>query len=231
MAFKQYKKKPKASKKVYKKKPKAYKKAVINRSLVNVGKGFPKKMVMTHKYNEIIQHYSSAGAVSYYRFVCNGMFDPNYSGAGHQPYYFDQMSAIYNHYTVIGAKITLKIIPQAETQKAFGISLSQNDDAVQTATGLQNTAEQSNGKITLFAGNGTDRIAYMTDKWSAKKTFGGSILANDNLQGSSTANPTELTFWVIAVQALDLTTTTGAWIDVNIQYIAVWDELKDVASS
>ena len=34
--------------------------------------------------------------------------DPNHTGVGHQPLYFDQLMTIYNHYIVIGAKITVK---------------------------------------------------------------------------------------------------------------------------
>ena len=33
---------------------------------------------------------------------------PNHTGVGHQPLYFDQLMTIYNHYIVIGAKITVK---------------------------------------------------------------------------------------------------------------------------
>lgn len=226
--------KKKITKKIYKKKnyKKKAKKFVLNRSLVNVGQGFPKKMLMTHKYVETVSHTSTTGVASFYKFICNGMFDPNYNSTGHQPYYFDQMSAIYNHYTVIGSKISIKVIPAATATVPFKIVLSQNDDVVQVNTSIDGMAEQSTSTaLRIFPSGSNDLIRTMVNKWSAKKTFGGSVLANDNLQGSSTANPSEITVWSIGLQALDGSSTVSTYLDVEITYIAVWDEIKDIAQS
>lgn len=233
MKFKSRFKKP--TKKYVTKKAKYAPKRNLNtvpRTSVSVGKGFPKRMVMTHKYVETINHYGSAGAATFYKFNCNGMFDPNNSGPGHQPRYFDQMTAIYNHYTVIGSKIKIKVIPSSQNPSPFKVSLSQNDDATQTNNTIDGTVEQSDAcSMRLFAGNSTDTIHTMVNKWSAKRTFGGSVLGNDLLQGTVSSNPSENTFWIIGIQALDFVSSVSSYIDVEIEYIAVWDELKDIVPS
>jgi len=205
--------------------------STFNKTSVSVGLGFPKKMTMCHKYNEIITHTSSTGVATFYKFNCNGMYDPNNTSVGHQPYYYDQMSAIYDHYTVIGSKITIKVVPTSVPAVSFMVSLSQNDDATQTNNTIDGTAEQSNATSFIFPAGSTDTVKVLVNKWSAKKTFGGSILGNDNLQGTATSNPTEITLWSLGLRALDGVSTIQCYFDVKIEYIAVWDELRDIAQS
>lgn len=201
------------------------------RNTVSVGKGFPRKMLMTHKYHEVINHNSISGVPGFYKFNCNGMYDPNNTGVGHQPYYFDQMSAIYDHYTVIGSKITINVVPTASPSPAIYVSLAQNDDAVQTNNTVTGIAEQSDGTMRLISPGATDTVRRLTNKWSAKKMFGGSVLGNDRLQGDAANNPAELTLWTIGLQAVDGVASVYTYIDVHIEYIAVWDELRDVVQS
>jgi len=37
----------------------------------------------------------------------NGLYDPNFTGVGHQPYGFDQLTPFYNNYLVRAFKVTL----------------------------------------------------------------------------------------------------------------------------
>lgn len=222
-------------KKSYKKKAvKKYAKKPVTtvwKNNVTMGKGFPKKICMTHKYNEVQTHTSNSGTPGFFKYVCNGMYDPNNTGVGGQPYYFDQMSAIYDHYTVIGSKITVKVVPVTVPAVAFRISLSQNDDATQTNNTVSGTAEQSSGSVFIFPAGATDTVKSLTNRWSAKKTFGGSVLGNDNLQGSISANPSELTIWSVGIQAMDTISTISVYLEINIEYIAIWEEIKDIAQS
>lgn len=43
------------------------------------------------------------------KFRLNSIYDPDYSGSGHQPMGYDQWTAIYERYTVIGAKVELQL--------------------------------------------------------------------------------------------------------------------------
>lgn len=217
-----------AKKKVYKKKARSN---LRWKSQISAGVGFPKRMTFTHKYHEQIIHTSTAGVITFYKYVCNGLFDPNSSGAGHQPYYFDQMSAIYNHYCVIGSKINIKAMPTTSSTAGYYITLAQNDDTVITNNTIDGMAEQGGGNVRMVPASSMDRVVSLTNKWSCKKTFGGSVLADDFLRGTAAANPTEVTIWCIGLQAADLSSTVAVEIEVSIEYITVWSEVKDVAQS
>lgn len=77
--------------------------------------GYPDKLVTNLRYVDTVNLTGGAGVVGANVFRMNGLFDPDYSGVGHQPYYFDQLcgaagSAPYLKYRVLGSKITTKFM-------------------------------------------------------------------------------------------------------------------------
>lgn len=194
-----------------------------------VGRGLPYKVVQTMKYAENVNLTSTAGALATYQFSCNGLFDPNITGTGHQPMYFDQMSALYNHYHVIGSKATVKIIPGTANEDQYHLAFYKDDDTTVTPASVITLSEINDARIKFVAPN-DNRMHFMSQKWSAKKTFGGSIMANDSLKGTPAANPAEQTYFTLALQAGGATTVAlnVLW---EIEYIVVWNELKQIAGS
>lgn len=218
------------TKKIYKKK-KFVRKPKVTRNLAQValGQGFPKKMTITHKYFDSFNMTNVGGGTTNYFFSCNSLFDPNFTGAGHQPLYFDQMAAIYNHYTVIGSKIRVTIGAPTATNTNEIVVLWINDDTSVTPS-LTALVEQSSANYTILNFANVDTHT-LTKKWSAKKTFGGSVLGNDNLQGTVSSSPTEQSFFQISIFPQDLLSSQAFNVQAHIEYIAVWEELKDIAGS
>jgi len=74
--------------------------------------GFPDRMVTKLRYVDNISLTGAANVVGASVFRFNSAFDPDLSGVGHQPMYFDQFCgalgvAPYNRYRVISAKATV----------------------------------------------------------------------------------------------------------------------------
>lgn len=199
------------------------------RSQVNLGMSIPDKMTITHKYRELVQLSTAAGGMGRYSFSCNGMFDPNLTGTGHQPMYFDQLSALYNHYTVIGAKIKVRLVPYNQSQPALQFALFVNDDTALVPTTVDGVAEETKCIARLYPATQA-YPASVTMKWSARKVFGPGIMANNSLQGTAAANPSEQQFFDLVYQ---VPTATGMswWAECEIDYIAIWSERKDVGQS
>lgn len=212
------------------KKPKN-KKAVVNRSTAVMGMGFPKKLQFTHKYTERVTVTSTSGVMANYLWACNGLFDPNTSGVGHQPMYFDQMKVLYDHYCVIGSKIKLTVMPNFEVTSPIAFGVFINDDGTTTGTNFQTLDEQNTGKIKYLTFNNSDPQV-ITATWSAKKYFGGSgVLSNNSLQGDSNNNPDELSYFNFFLQNVDMTNTSSAYVVAEIEYITIWKEIKDIDAS
>lgn len=200
------------------------------RTTVTMGTGFPKRLTFTHKYADTTAVSSTAGAINKYIWSTNSLFDPNVTSTGHQPAYFDQLVALYDHYIVIGSRIKFTVTPYTASATGFWIGAFIDDDAVTAGvTGISSLAEQTTGTVVQVAPN-ANQTYNMELSWSAKKAFGGSILANNKITGTAAASPTEQQSFVFAVQGFTSTDVT-VQVKAEVEYIAVWNELKDVAQS
>lgn len=63
-------------------------------------------------YNEQFTAAPGSGSSDGYVYRLNGMFDPRVSTGGHQPQYFDQMTAIYNYWCVTACDIVVRAVPE-----------------------------------------------------------------------------------------------------------------------
>lgn len=202
-----------------------------NLNNVRMGQGFPKKLSMTHRFDQIIAlNTQPVGAYSVFHLSANGLFDPSITGGAHQPLYFKELAAIYDHYTVIGSKITVKVAKtDAFTNIPVIVGCYINDDSTAGPTGVLAMMEHPSATHKLV--QASSPTAQFSLKWSAKKTFGGSVLGNDNLQGTATANPTEQSVYTLFIDSSVNATQTSVLFTVEIEYIAVWDELRDIVNT
>lgn len=192
--------------------------------------GFPRQMKMNHKYCASITSTGGSGAMASHFFSCNGMFQPDISGSGHQPMYFDNMTNIYNHFVVIGSKITCIFMPNTTTETPARIAIWLNDDTTTSLASMDAMQENvhSAGTATAIAANETKTLI---NTFSTKKTFPGSVLGNPELRGNSVANPTEQVYYVISSQAGDLASSTNLRVQVCIEFTAIWFELREQAKN
>jgi len=191
------------------------------------GFGFPDKLQVKHRYYEYTAIATAGGAgKGSYQYRCNGMYDPNITSTGHQPLYFDSLSSIYDHFTVV--RSYLKLTASTSSSNPQTVAVFINDDSTITPSTIETCIEQSSAKYAVVTAD-APRTFYVP--WDAKRTFGGSVLGNDNLQGSGSADPTEQSVYTIVAQAVDAAQATSVLLSVEIIYTAVWDEIRDIASS
>lgn len=196
---------------------------------VNMGLGFPKKLLVRQKYSETVV-LTGVTALGNYVFSLNDLRDPNVTSTGSQPYYFDQYMTIYDHFTVLGAKITVKVKPYASNTVPIKVVLWQDDDATVTSADWNTHAEQSKiGGHCLL--NGYEAGKTLSMKWSAKKQFGKGVLSNFDLRGSAGTSPSEQTYAIISYAPGDTVTSSSFILQVNIEYISMYTEMKDIAGS
>lgn len=195
------------------------------------GKGLPNQLQATQKYAEFLTLNISGGGKASYLFSCNGMYDPNTTGTGHQPRYFDQYSALYDHYRVTGSKIKVTLYDHTlsstgPTSRGLSMCVFIDDDAT---PGLSNQYDEfereGNVSTTTLANKSSARV--LRKAWNAKRAFG--VKANgDACEGTSGAQPVEQQFFVISVQAEPTDIVT---LLVELEYNATWTEQKSVGGS
>lgn len=205
----------------------------VTSSMMSLGRfGFPKKIMCTHEYSDIVIMTNTAGSLATFQFSANGMFDPNITSTGHQPMFFDQLSALYLHYNVIGSKITFTF-----TSPTGGTTTTTNtycgayiDDDTASLSNINALLEQDPYPPKIIV-PGVTQKQVKTLKWSAKKTFGGSVLSDSELQGTASANPTEQSYYTMWTYPVDGSSTVSTYATVKITYIAIWSELRPITTS
>lgn len=193
--------------------------------------GFPKQLSITHRYVEEISLISTAGLMSQYQFSTNGLFDPNISGTGHQPMYFDACASLYNHYTVLKSKITYVCAAYSSTVANTIVGVYIEDDTTKTPVTARVMAEQNSSNFGLVLGQGSSGPTRFSKSWDARSAFGGDPMSYETLHGSGSGNPTEQQYFTLFAQDCMATGVTNINGIVVIEYETVWDELKNLAEN
>jgi len=195
---------------------------------VYVGKSpIPKQLRNVMRYCERVSVTVGGTGVGNFHFSCNGLYDPNTSGLGRQPSYFDEIMSLYNHYHVLKAKMTVYFPPMGGSY--MGMIVVDDDTALNSSDGAV-WAERPSAKktmVTTSGAGGQKLVCY----WNARSVFGGDTVANTDLKGTATANPAEQQYFHVCIDGGGSvsSTTVGVWVE--IEYDTLFDEWKSVAGS
>jgi len=226
------KKRSRVSLKSTAKKTRTTKVSGVPRALAGIGRAFPEKLSVTHKYATIVDMFPATKTLLRLTFKCNGMFDPDDRLGGHQPLYFDQLTPIYNHYVVIKAKCKVTFFQNYPNQTAQPdvVCAVTTDDDTSTTANYETMVEIAPPKQVKVLGANQPQTSIVCP-WSASKVFGSNPLDNPRLQGTSAADPTELSHFTLSVY--NNSGVGQAYVSglVEIMYDAVWFELKTPTGS
>jgi len=101
----------------YKAKPKFQRRALSTRQTRSVMKlsrgdyGFPDRLVTKLRYCDVVYLSGAGVTLRQNLFRMNSLYDVDYTGAGHQPMWHDQLAAIYARYRVLGSKAKVTFVP------------------------------------------------------------------------------------------------------------------------
>lgn len=191
---------------------------------ISFGKqALPPQLTQTLKYVESVSITLTAGIGSY-RFLANSLYDPNSSGAGHQPMYFDQFGAMYDHYVVLKSKIK-----GTHTYTGTMISCLYKDDDTSAASSITAAAEYDGAYVYINNGT-TNKNPPLYQYYDAQKVYGGNPLSNNDLAGTPNSSPTEIQ--VFYFQFFDSSApNTSFQLLVEMEFEVVWTEFATTGSS
>lgn len=208
--------------------------------------GYPKSMLMRLRYVTSVVVDCPANSLADHLFRCNGMYDPDQTGIGHQPLGFDQAMSIYDHYTVVGAKIKVSLQNTLDSRQietlvpgAWGLLVTDTNQGIAsryTSTeNLLENIETTSGMVRYTqAGNSLapSKKPILSRNFSAKKFFGvGKIVGDDLYRGTNASNPQEEAFFRVWVGSMGLNNPYAARFLVELEYLAVFTERKLIPAS
>jgi len=221
--------KPRTRKRNYRRKTTRYRKRnMLSFSKAPVPNRFATKLRYVSERGLVVDPALAAPGV--YVVSANSLFDPNHTGAGHQPRGFDQFMTMYDHYTVVGCKITVTLSQtndRAYDPSKFGIALK---DAAPLSYSLNDYCEGRNVVSTMMPGKAATNVGTtrtLSKTFSARKFLGVSKpLASSILRGSIVASPDEQAYFHIFNQSVFSTNTELVNVWFRVEYLVVFTEPK-----
>lgn len=173
-----------------------------------------------------------ADTLTTHLFACNGLYDVNITGTGHQPLGFDQFMSIYNHYEVLGSKcvVDFNVKGTSTATAAVVVGVHVNDDNIIHSNNLNQMIE--NGKVRYKTLSLEKNTARLVCKWSQKKTFGTTARGNNEMRGTGSSNPSEMSKFAIFTQAMDhLSIGDTVACMVRLTFFVKFSERGDLSQS
>lgn len=181
----------------------------------------------------------AVGGLPYsYVFRANSLYDPDYTGVGHQPLGYDQFSPMYKQYCVVGVKIKARMrafntypmlmgcfVSSDLTLPSPTINIVENGPGVWTCgnVGAISAGYETGGNIQV--------VEYYLD--IAKFTGSTDVLGDDNLRATVGGAPTNIIyihFWASNTGTQTLAANTQ--LDyVSLEFDVVWLEPEPLAYS
>jgi hypothetical protein len=184
---------------------------------------FPRTMRAVLRYSETVNLDASALSPAHYIFRAGSIFDPNYTGVGHQPYGHDIYERIFNHYRVV--KSVCKITnASGGANNIMGLTLT---DDVSVQTDYDTLREVKPTKFIPLCGTSDGHTLIL--EYNSAQAFPRQGQATTALFGS---NPAEDMYFDIWTQG-NLTTNnpSALAVAVCIEYYVEFSELKDLGLS
>lgn len=198
--------------------------------------GFPKSVMARLRYTEEFNMNCGSLSSTNYIFHANSAYDPNYSGGGHQPRGFDRFMAMYDHFTVVGSKITVQYANKSggnDIPAYWDVHLT--DDVTFNIATVADLFETTQGRgFPQQVGTERNYIGFnprITRKFSAKKFFGTSVLGKSQFQGTAAASPTEGAFFQVVLCPISGNDPSPMTFVAQIEYLVVFTEPKYESAS
>jgi len=185
---------------------------------------YPERFKTSLIYTEDFALDPAQGTASWQLMNAASLFDPNYSGTGHQPLYFDNLSEIYNKYIVRVCYITVTVqdvnvnTTNAESKRGrlFIVRDVVAADITGMVPGLLQEEKCPNIKWRYFGTNLTGRMCRLRFKCAPYKQ--ARVAYNDpSLSAVVTTNPAQQCFLGVGIAGASTLQTDPPACLVNIR--------------
>lgn len=182
------------------------------------------------RYSQVVSMTLATANVLYSHQWQTSLYDPYFTGVGHQPFYFDQLAALYNKYRVYGIKYKIT----AKTGAAVDLTsfyVKHNADTT-LETNQDTLRERSEGRGRIMSGpqtGGRDMImGYMSTyrpQGKTKKDF----LADESFISAVTTSPA--TTSQLQLYAVTVGGSASVYFQVDLEFYAEWFDRIEVGGS
>jgi len=186
--------------------------------------GFPPTLLSKLRYCDTVPITSTVGSIGKYTFRINSLFDPDFTGVGHQPLYRDTFAAIYALYTVVSADIKLTVVNTSTVPVHAGAVF---EDDTGSSSSVNVLMEQNTGVHHLIpAQAGSISSHTFRLKWDCQKMLGLDPYTDIGTKAIFSADPTYLGAMTCWLQPVDAASTTTGYLNIEIDQLVFFSDLQ-----
>lgn len=153
------------------------------------------RQAVRHKFSAFVTLDPGINTIAALIFSANSLFDPQQAGGTHQPLGFDQMTALFNIYTVIGCKIKAEFVNASnDTADRYIVGIYSNES--DSSFLVQQYLEGRHSVHGVMQPSGTTRTLTMKTNPPVQMGYPrGTGMLEENLKGSKLLDPIAQLFW------------------------------------
>jgi hypothetical protein len=175
-------------------------------------------------YYDVATISTGAGSAGTRVYSTNGLYDPDITGAGHQPMPFDQLMLSFEHYVVTAAKIVVNFKNTSTTNtQSVAISLNAGTTPITAYGSLCENGVLVRDRLGMYPYS--DSVKTLSMPINVGK-FGDvrNLLDNPNYEGSVASNPVEQSYFHISTWNPDSVSSIDCICEIYIIYYAIFRE-------
>lgn len=195
--------------------------------------GFPETLTTVIRYNDVWTIQGTSGGTGGNVVRMNSCYDPDYSGLGHQPLYYDQFTPIYDNYVVLASTVTANFSPLTDDTETtttgpytVGITGSNSPTFSTSSTVL---AEQNKSVTTVVGRDKGTSVASLTLSYTPRQCLGKS--PDDDVISATVGNNPSMNWYANLWCADDNGTSGSVKVRATITYRVRFFNLKPIATS
>lgn len=169
----------------------------------------------------------TGGATATQVYSANGCYDPDITGVGGQPRGFDQIMALYDHFVVIGSKITVQLAANAATAPIMAVLDLKDTQSTDSNITASMESSFATNKLHSPAGPTTAMVQTFAPRFLGRSH----PLSDPDLKGSASANPSESAYYHLVLASLAGVDETVIVPSVVLEYTVMFIEPKRPSAS
>lgn len=197
----------------------------------------PERYKAKFRYSQTVQVMTGTAGVTgtSQRFSLSSMYDPDFTGLGHQPYGFDQFDAFYGKYKVDKAKVTLIWSTVGASSDVACISAIQPSNVASNIsnTNLDTLIEKQICNSIYLSPSGNNRVVEQTFTVDLRKIFGVKSGQYDDeaYEAAFNASPTNQVYLDVNVASPSGAGSVSTTCSVLIEYMSTLFNRKALPAS
>lgn len=227
---------PYSKKRTYRRKPRRSNRRRYKRKSKLTLTGFPSTKMVRLRYVKPFSITTGSALSTCANFVANGMAYPWLPNQGtgitnDQPRGFDEWMGVYNHYQVLGARISVQCTSATHEAVMWGVAQAGSPDSVNNKGVAEILSGKKCGPYRITGSHVPNQAGSWNNRcvttYSQKKNFGKNSVGDGSLIGAHNLNPPEdwiFSPWLVPNQQSGSPAT--AYFIATIDYIALLTEPK-----